>query len=206
MAAGELLGLLGAACARGRSRTPPPSGWRCPSGTAAELLAKAQKQVMKNTPFKWGRWVEQECGIKERTASNYIRLYRNRSKIEKVADTSTLQVKAALSMLKKRSRAKKGQAHQLTLTDLGGLMVKHGIHGQPQELVAMLEEIGLKVPVAPVEQTATATCEPTGTYPGWKRYPCGGCHGDPGRPTAHAHRPPLRGRGGRAPRGTGAGP
>src|SRR5579871_4381247 len=64
---------------------------------AGELLAKAQKQVMKNTAFKWGRWVEQECGIKERTASNYIRLYRNWSKIEKVADTSTLQVKAALA-------------------------------------------------------------------------------------------------------------
>ncbi len=129
---------------------------------AGELLAKAQKQVMKNTAFKWGRWVEQECGIKERTASNYIRLYRNWSKIEKVADTSTLQVKAALAMLKKRSRTKKGQAHQLTLTDLGGLMEKHGIQGQPQELVAMLEEIGLKVPVAPAEQTADAAGEPTG--------------------------------------------
>jgi hypothetical protein len=41
---------------------------------AGELLAKAQKEVQKTTALKWGRWVEQECGIRERTASNYIRL------------------------------------------------------------------------------------------------------------------------------------
>jgi hypothetical protein len=126
---------------------------------AGELLSKAQKELKKNTAFKWGRWVEQECGIQERTASNYIRLYRNWSKIEKVADTSSLTVRAALAILKKRSRQKKGKTPRLTLNDLGGLMEKHGIHGQPQELVALLEEIGLKVPVAQAEQATEGPAE-----------------------------------------------
>ncbi len=65
--------------------------------------------------------------------------------------------------MKKRNRQQKSKKQQLTLNDLGGLMDKHGIKGQPRELVALLEEIGLKVPVATeqdaeqkVEQTAQA--------------------------------------------------
>ncbi|MBM4071004.1 MAG: hypothetical protein FJ271_18950 [Planctomycetes bacterium] len=127
---------------------------------AGELLSKAQKQVTKDTAFKWGRWVEQECGVKERTASNYIRLFKNWSKIEKAGDVSTLTVRAALAILKKRTRQQKAKHQQLTLNDLGGLMEKHGIKGQPHELVALLEEIGLKVPVA-TEKEAEQNAEQT---------------------------------------------
>lgn len=36
---------------------------------AGELLSKAKEKV-KETPFQWGKWVEKECGIIERTANN----------------------------------------------------------------------------------------------------------------------------------------
>lgn len=74
---------------------------------AGELLARAKEQVEKNSAYRWSRWVEQECGILDRTASNYIRVFRHWDEIEratKEGDPTGLTLRAALSLLKKRER------------------------------------------------------------------------------------------------------
>lgn len=72
-------------------------------GLAGELLSKAKKEVEK-TAFQWAKWLEKDCGVLERTASNYIRLYGQSAEVEaKVneqgGDIARLTVRAALSLL-----------------------------------------------------------------------------------------------------------
>jgi integrase len=113
--------------------------------TAGELLAQAREQI-KDSPYRWGKWVEQECGIQERTASNYLRLFRRWSEVEQQAgDVSALTVRAALALLKKRSRPPKPSRPGLTPADLGRLMDKFGISGKPDRLLALLKELGVAV-------------------------------------------------------------
>lgn len=55
---------------------------------AGELLAQA-KDAIKDSPFRWGKWVEQGCGVQERTASNYLLLYRRWAEVEQAGDVSS---------------------------------------------------------------------------------------------------------------------
>lgn len=123
--------------------------------TAGELLAQA-KDAIKDSPYRWGKWVEQECGIQERTASNYLRLFRKWSEIEQAGDVAALTVRAALALLKKRTRPAKPSRPGFTPADLGRLMDKFGISGKPDRLLALLREIGVAVPTAKPVAAATA--------------------------------------------------
>lgn len=128
---------------------------------AGELLSKAKEQVEATTAFKWGRWVEQECGILERTASNYIRVFAHWSEIdakmkEKDFDPARLTLRAALAMLKTTTRKPKNQPQPLTLTGLRELMAQHHLNGDPAELLALLKEIGLKLPPVAEEEPVAA--------------------------------------------------
>ena len=114
---------------------------------AGELLAEAREEI-KNSAFRWGKWVEQECEIQERTASNYIRVFRRWDEIEKAGDVSTLTVRAALALLKTRTRPAKPGRAPLPLGEIGKLMDRFGISGEPDRLIELLREMGLEVPVA----------------------------------------------------------
>lgn len=114
---------------------------------AGELLAQA-KDAIKDSPYRWGKWVEQECGIQERTASNYLRLFRHWAEVEQAGDVPALTVRAALALLKKRTRPPKPSRPGFTPSDLGRLMDKFGITGKPDRLLALLREIGVAVPAA----------------------------------------------------------
>ena len=48
---------------------------------AGELLSKA-KEAIKDTEYQWGKWVEKKCGVIERTANNYLRIYERWVEIE----------------------------------------------------------------------------------------------------------------------------
>jgi hypothetical protein len=125
--------------------------------TAGELLSKAKQQV-KETEFQWGKWVEKKCGINERTANNYLRIYERWEKIEtkikaQQADLARLTVRAALAMLKTTTRPPKAQ-QKFTLAVIKERMARHHIEGDPAELVALLKEIGLRVTVT--EEDAVA--------------------------------------------------
>jgi hypothetical protein len=58
---------------------------------------------------------------------------------------STLTVRAALALLKKRSRPPKPSRPRFTPADLGRLMEKFGISGKPDRLLALLKELGVAV-------------------------------------------------------------
>lgn len=121
---------------------------------AGELLAKAKQQV-KETEFQWGKWVEKKCGIIERTANNYLRIYERWDEIEaksktQPGDLARLTVRAALAMLKSTHRPPKAQ-RKLTLAVIRERMAQHHIEGDPAELVALLKEMGLRVAVAEEE-------------------------------------------------------
>src|SRR4051812_38215225 len=80
---------------------------------AGELLSQAKQQV-KETEFQWGKWVERKCGIIERTANNYLRIYERWDEIEakskaQPGDLVRLTVRAALAMLKTTTRPPKAQ-------------------------------------------------------------------------------------------------
>lgn len=117
---------------------------------AGELLSKAKEQV-KETEFQWGKWVEKKCGIIERTANNYLRIYERWDEIEAKSKTQPgdlvrLTVRAALAMLKTKTSPPKVQ-RKLTLAVIKERMALHNIEGDPAELVALLKEIGLRVAV-----------------------------------------------------------
>lgn len=112
--------------------------------TAGELLSQAREEI-KDSPYRWGKWVEQECGIQERTASNYLRLFRRWSEVEQAGDVSALTVRAALALLRKRSRPPKPSRPGLTPAEVGRLMDKFGISGKPDRLLALLKELGVAV-------------------------------------------------------------
>jgi hypothetical protein len=119
---------------------------------AGELLSKA-KDAIKDTVYQWGRWVEQKCGVIERTANNYLRIHEKWGEIEAKlkddgGDLAHLTVRAALNMLKTKSRTPKEQREPLTLTGLKERMAQHNIEGDPAELVKLLKELGVKVPLA----------------------------------------------------------
>jgi hypothetical protein len=121
---------------------------------AGELLAQAREEI-KDSPYRWGKWVEQECGIQERTASNYLRLFRRWAEVEQAGDVAALTVRAALTLLKKRTRPAKPDRPGITPDDLGRLMDKFGITGKPDRLLALLREMGVSVPaVKPAAATA----------------------------------------------------
>lgn len=128
---------------------------------AGELLSKAKKEVDQSA-FQWAKWVEKECGILERTASNYLRIYHKWAEVEaKVkgqgGDIARLTVRAALSLLNPKAKPKPGQPKQkVTLAVLKERMEKHGIGGDPAELVELLKEMGWKVKVADEELAAVA--------------------------------------------------
>jgi hypothetical protein len=128
---------------------------------AGELLSKAKKEVEK-TAFQWAKWVEKECGILDRTASNYLRIYDKWAVVEaKVneqgGDIARLTVRAALSLLNTKTRPKPGQPKQtVTLATLKERMTQHHIDGDPAELLELLKEIGFKVKVADEELATVA--------------------------------------------------
>jgi hypothetical protein len=128
---------------------------------AGELLAKAKKEVDESA-FQWAKWVEKECGIIERTASNYLRIYHKWADVEaKVdeqgGDIARLTVRAALSLLNPKAKPKPGQPKQkVTLATLKERMEQHGIEGDPAELLELLKEIGLNLKVAEEELAAVA--------------------------------------------------
>jgi hypothetical protein len=121
---------------------------------AGELLVEVKEDVEKATDIRWDRWVEKECDFTERTASNYIRIFKEWSKIEKV-DTSNLTVRGALSLLKTRTRKPKPST-PLTLDRLGDLMERFEIKGDPEKLVELIKAAGLKVVLAPTEEPVAA--------------------------------------------------
>lgn len=117
---------------------------------AGELLSEAREAV-KSSVFMWGKWVEMQCGIKERTANNYIRICEKWSEIEaKLAqqggELHRLTVRGALDLL--NTRRSRTQREPLTLATLKDRMTQHHIQGDPSELLALLKELGLRVPMA----------------------------------------------------------
>jgi hypothetical protein len=116
---------------------------------AGELLSQAKK-ALKDTEYQWGKWVEKKCGIKERTANNYLRIFEGWAEIEaKLKDQggelTHLTVRAALNLLKSTTPTPR---EPLTLTALKEGMARHHIEGDPAELVALLKELGVRVPLA----------------------------------------------------------
>lgn len=119
---------------------------------AGELLSKA-KEAIQDTVYQWGRWVEQKCGVIERTANNYLRIHEKWSEIEakrkdEGGNLAHLTVRAALNMLKTTTRTPKEQREPITLTSLKERLAQHNIEGDPAELVALLKELGVKMPLA----------------------------------------------------------
>ncbi len=120
---------------------------------AGELLTKAKAEVDKGET-KWSFWVKNRCGIAERMAANYIRIFKDWAKIEaKVSqdnfDLAEMTIRAALSLLKKRTRKAK---EPLTLPALATLMDEFGIQGDPEKLVEMLKTLHVKLAVAELER------------------------------------------------------
>lgn len=121
-----------------------------------ELLVKAKEMVEKTT-HNWSRWLEQYCGLLERTASNYIRIASKWDEIEaKLAEANTdpagLTLRAALSLLKTGTRKKAKQAAQQTAPQITMLVIqekmsRHNIVGDPKELLALLKELGVEMKV-----------------------------------------------------------
>jgi hypothetical protein len=119
---------------------------------AGELLSKA-KAAIKDTEYQWGKWVEKKCGIKERTANNYLRIFEKWAEIEaklkdQGGDIAHLTVRAALGLIKTTTSTPK---EPVTLTALKEGMARHHIEGDPADLVALLKELGVRVPLAGAE-------------------------------------------------------
>lgn len=68
--------------------------------------------------------------------------------MEQAGDVPALTVRAALALLRKRTRPPKPSRPVFTPSDLGRLMDKFGITGKPDRLLALLREMGVTVPAA----------------------------------------------------------
>ncbi|MFO0806155.1 MAG: hypothetical protein U0791_23885 [Gemmataceae bacterium] len=122
---------------------------------AGELLTSAKGKI-DESELKWSYWVKNKCGITERMAANYLRIYRGWQKIEEKAsekgfEMAELTIRGALSLLKTRTRTDKPK-RALTYPLLADLMEQYEIEGEPEKLVAMLKEVGINLTVGSTEQ------------------------------------------------------
>jgi hypothetical protein len=54
-----------------------------------ELLSRAKTEIGHGN---WGRWLEQNCSLKERTAQRYMKLAEDRQRIEQIAKNKSVNV------------------------------------------------------------------------------------------------------------------
>lgn len=92
--------------------------------TAGELLIKAKKQIPHG---QWLPWLDEHCGVTSRSAQGYMKLARNRDKLEaKTKALAHLTIEGALKALTSRSLIpKNGNDKVLTPDDLALKIVKH---------------------------------------------------------------------------------
>lgn len=116
---------------------------------AGEYLLDIKLQL-EGTTHDFKKWVPANCKFSYRTASTYIRIHENWSKLEK-ADTSALSIRGADALLSEGTGQKKPPKPKLTKSRLAELMEHHGIHGDPEKLLALLNEAGVKLKLADEE-------------------------------------------------------
>lgn len=124
---------------------------------AGEYLTTAKQQI-DASDLKWDKWVANNCGFTDRMAHNYIRIAEQWGRIEEAvkegkAEMDKLTIRAALSLLKTGTRQSKKRS-PVSIPRLVDLMGEFEIKGSPDNLLALLKQIGVKLPVAREEVTA----------------------------------------------------
>jgi hypothetical protein len=72
---------------------------------AGQLLSQARPRIEAEAERKkgaWGRWLRDECGIPDRTARLYIRLYQHRATLTDLGNAAELSMRAAVRLIAPR--------------------------------------------------------------------------------------------------------